>query len=58
MMCSLLLLMCIARDIAGAVGKAESLRERMLAWPPVRDAKQRNKPTLADVMSDEMGFLD
>lgn len=40
------------------MGKAEALRERMLTWPPVRGSKQRQQPTLEQVMSDELGFVD
>lgn len=46
------------KDIAAAIGQAESLRERMSAWPPSRDEKQKDRPTLASVIADEMGFLD
>lgn len=53
-----LLLICGARDISAAIGQAESLRERMSAWPPSRDEKQKDRPTLASVIADEMGFLD
>ena len=39
-----------------AVSKAEALRSRLLAWPP--DHTERENPTLEQVMSDELGFVD
>lgn len=46
------------KEISSAVGKAEALRSRMLAWPPGSSTNQIHKTALVDVMSDEMGFLD
>ncbi|KAF7593079.1 N-acetylglucosaminyldiphosphodolichol N-acetylglucosaminyltransferase catalytic subunit alg13 [Aspergillus hancockii] len=46
------------QDVSAAVGRAETLRSRMLAWPPVNGASQKQHRTLEQVMSDEMGFLD
>ncbi|KAL2216247.1 family 28 putative glycosyltransferase [Thermoascus aurantiacus ATCC 26904] len=45
-------------DVASAVGKAESLRNRLHAWPPVNSGMRKSKEGLAAVMDDEMGFVD
>lgn len=47
-----------ARDLSGAVQRAESLRERRSVWPPGCDGNGRKQPALSEVMADEMGFLD
>ena len=50
------LLTGLARDVSKAVDQAEDLRSRLLTWPPARKARER--PTLEQVMSDELGFVD
>lgn len=47
-----------SREVSVAVERAEALRARMLAWPPVNGANQKRHRTLEQVMSDELGFLD
>ena len=42
--------------IPQAVSEAETLRSRLLAWPP--GPAEQQKPTLEQVMSDELGFVD
>ncbi|BCR82992.1 N-acetylglucosaminyldiphosphodolichol N-acetylglucosaminyltransferase catalytic subunit ALG13 [Aspergillus chevalieri] len=44
-------------EVSEAVSEAEALRSHMLRWPPVRGRNQR-QPTLEQVMSDELGFVD
>ncbi|KAB8224684.1 hypothetical protein BDV33DRAFT_144504 [Aspergillus novoparasiticus] len=46
------------QEVSVAVERAEALRARMLAWPPVNGANQKRHRTLEQVMSDELGFLD
>ncbi|KAE8148982.1 glycosyltransferase family 28 C-terminal domain-containing protein [Aspergillus avenaceus] len=46
------------QDLSTAVKRAEALPSRMLTWPPVNGIGQRRHRTLAQVVSDEMGFLD
>jgi beta-1,4-N-acetylglucosaminyltransferase len=46
------------QNLCQALHQAEQLRARMLRWPPVRGPGQKNQPTLEQVMSDEMGFVD
>ncbi|PYH84118.1 family 28 putative glycosyltransferase [Aspergillus uvarum CBS 121591] len=46
------------RDIATAVDRAERLRVQMAKWPPVSKAQEVPPPSLDQVMSDELGFLD
>ncbi|OJJ82905.1 N-acetylglucosaminyldiphosphodolichol N-acetylglucosaminyltransferase catalytic subunit ALG13 [Aspergillus glaucus CBS 516.65] len=45
------------KEVFEAVSEAEALRSHMLRWPPVRRRNQR-QPTLEQVMSDELGFVD
>ncbi|KAE8349870.1 hypothetical protein BDV28DRAFT_140310 [Aspergillus coremiiformis] len=46
------------QEVSVAVRRAEALRTRMLAWPPVTGTSQKRHRTLDQVMSDELGFLD
>ncbi|RHZ48963.1 N-acetylglucosaminyldiphosphodolichol N-acetylglucosaminyltransferase catalytic subunit ALG13 [Aspergillus thermomutatus] len=46
------------QNLCQALQQAEQLRARMLRWPPVRGPGQKTQPTLEQVMSDEMGFVD
>ncbi|KAF4181370.1 hypothetical protein CNMCM7927_000678 [Aspergillus lentulus] len=46
------------QNLCQALHQAEQLRARMLRWPPVRGPGQKSQPTLEQVMSDEMGFVD
>ncbi|KAL3479886.1 glycosyl transferase [Aspergillus californicus] len=45
------------RELIPALDHAESLRSRMLAWPPVHGVHKESQ-TLHEVVSEEMGYLD
>lgn len=46
------------RQVSKAVAKAEALRSRPSARPPIQGPNKRRTRTLEEVLSDEMGFLD
>ncbi|PYH46779.1 N-acetylglucosaminyldiphosphodolichol N-acetylglucosaminyltransferase catalytic subunit ALG13 [Aspergillus saccharolyticus JOP 1030-1] len=46
------------QEIASSLDRAERLRAQMAQWPPVSRAQEVPPPSLEQVMSDELGFLD
>ncbi|KAL2862853.1 N-acetylglucosaminyldiphosphodolichol N-acetylglucosaminyltransferase catalytic subunit ALG13 [Aspergillus lucknowensis] len=46
------------REVPSALDRAETLRTRMLTWPPVYGAHRKQPKNLEGVISEEMGYLD
>ena len=45
-------------DLAASIAEAEKLRKRKNQWPPPNSGDGSYKRGLAEVMDDEMGWLD
>ncbi|KAL4970833.1 N-acetylglucosaminyldiphosphodolichol N-acetylglucosaminyltransferase catalytic subunit ALG13 [Aspergillus stella-maris] len=46
------------KDLPLALERAETLRDKMLNWPPVQGVRERAPQNLEGVVSEEMGYLD
>ncbi|KAL4935005.1 hypothetical protein BDV06DRAFT_207829 [Aspergillus oleicola] len=46
------------KDLNHALDRAETLRSKMLDWPPVQAVRERAPQNLEGVVSEEMGYLD
>ncbi|KAL4920003.1 glycosyltransferase family 28 C-terminal domain-containing protein [Aspergillus aurantiobrunneus] len=46
------------REVPAALDRAEILRNRILSWPPVYGAREKQPQNLEGVVSEEMGYLD
>ncbi|KAL4887044.1 glycosyltransferase family 28 C-terminal domain-containing protein [Aspergillus karnatakaensis] len=46
------------RELSAALDRAETLRNRMLDWPPVYATHEKQPQSLEGVVSEEMGYLD
>jgi beta-1,4-N-acetylglucosaminyltransferase len=51
-------LLILRRGLSAALDRAETLRNRMLSWPPVYGTYQKQPQSLEGVVSEEMGYLD